>query len=53
MGNWDQDAVDEAIRILQPQIDELKARPVAKRPVRVVQYYDNGTFDTFDLVPVA
>jgi hypothetical protein len=47
---FDQDAVDEAVRILQPQIDELKVRPAGKQPVKYVVYYDDGTVDTFDLV---
>ena len=32
MADFDQDAVDEAVRILQPQIDELKSRPAWQRP---------------------
>lgn len=53
MGDFDQDAVNEAVRILQPQIDELKALRVGvgKQPVKYVVHYDDGTIRTFDLVP--
>ena len=49
---FDQDAVDEAVRILQPQIDELKARPAGKQPVKYIVHYDDGTADTFNLSPL-
>ena len=52
MSKFDQDAVDEAVRILQPQIDELMARPAGKMPVKYVVTYDDGSVDVFDLVPV-
>jgi hypothetical protein len=52
MPKFDQDAVDEVVRILQPQIDELKARPAGKQPVKYVVIYNDGSTDTFDLVLV-
>ena len=48
MASFDQDAVDKAVLILQPQIDELKTRPV-KRVVKQVLHYNDGTFDVFVL----
>ena len=51
MPDFDQDAVDEAVRILQPQIDELKAEAAASlQPVKYQITYADGRVDTFDLV---
>ena len=44
---FDQDAVDEALRILQPQIDELKARSTGRRVVEQVLTYDNGDVEVW------
>ena len=48
---FDQDAVDEAVRILQPQIDELKTQVVVSQPVKYVVHYADGVVVTYDLVP--
>ena len=58
---FDQDAVDEAVRIsrlradaqideLQRQIDELKARPVFRRVVRQSLGFDDGPDDVYEIV---
>ncbi len=55
MADYDQDAVDAAVAVLQPQIDALQTDahvPVAVRnPVRYIVEYDDGSRDVFDLVP--
>ena len=53
MSSFDQDAVDEAIRILQPQIDAIVAAPSStpRNPVKYTIEYDDGSVDVFSLVP--
>ena len=48
---FDQDAVDEAVRILQPQIDALKAQIATQKPSSYVVHYPDGSKETFELVP--
>ena len=43
--------VELVLTKMQADIDELKARPVAKVVVKQVLYYGDDTFDTFDLSP--
>ena len=48
---FDQDAVDEAVRILQPQIDDLKARPAGMNSVKLVLTFEDGTEAVYLLQP--
>ncbi len=45
---YDQDAVDEVVRILQPQIDELKARPGGRKLIKYVATFDNGDVEVWE-----
>ena len=50
---FDQDAVDEAVRILQPQIDDLKAQITgltAQIPTQHTVDYPDGTKAVYQLV---
>ena len=51
---FDQDAVDEAVRLLQPQIDDLKAQ-IAGLTVQIpdgyMVDYPDGTKAVYQLVP--
>lgn len=56
--SFDQDAVDEVVRLLQPQIDELKAQINAlstqsglTKPAGYNVNWPDGTSDTYNLVP--
>jgi len=49
MSDYDQDAVNAAVAVLQPQIDVLTARPVGKQPVKYAIHYDDGSVDIFKL----
>lgn len=48
----DQSSKDLLTNLLA-EIDELKARSAGKQPVKYVIYYDDGTTNTFDLVPAS
>lgn len=54
MAKFDQDAVDAAIAVLQPQIDVLAAAQQTptnvRNPVKYIVMYDDGSQDVFDLV---
>ena len=54
---FDQDAVDEAVRVLQPQIDalqtqidDLNTQTLLQKPQGYVVRYPDGTSDAYDLV---
>lgn len=48
MADYDQDAVDAAVAILQPQIDVLKDRPVVPMiPDKYVMHYPGDIVVTF------
>lgn len=52
---FDQDAVDEAVRVLQPQIDELKAQLAAlttQIPIGHTVEYPDGIKAVYQLVPM-
>ena len=49
MANFDQDAVDAAVAILQPQIDALSAGTI-RNPIKYTIEYDDGSIDVFNLV---
>lgn len=51
---YDQDAVDEAVRILQPQIDDLKAQIVGlttQIPIGYMVTYPGEITAVYQLVP--